>query len=73
VGGTCGTNAVEEEREMLQAGKPEGKKQQGRPRCRWMDNIKMELRIRTLPLPQSARWHVLLPWFRNVAVCNQLL
>jgi hypothetical protein len=22
-------------------GKPEGKRPQGRPRCRWMDNIKM--------------------------------
>jgi hypothetical protein len=26
------------------AGKPEGKKQLGRPRCRWEDNIKMGLR-----------------------------
>jgi hypothetical protein len=25
-------------------GKPEGKRPLGRPRCRWMDNIKMELR-----------------------------
>jgi hypothetical protein len=24
-------------------GKPEGKKPLGRPRCRWFDNIKMEL------------------------------
>jgi hypothetical protein len=25
-------------------GKPEGKKQLGRPRCRWVDNNKMDLR-----------------------------
>jgi hypothetical protein len=25
-------------------GKPEGKKPLGRPRCRWEDNIKMDLR-----------------------------
>jgi hypothetical protein len=25
-------------------GKPEGKRPLGRPRCRWMDNIKMDLR-----------------------------
>jgi hypothetical protein len=28
---------------MLLAGKPEGKRQLGRPRRRWMDNIKMDL------------------------------
>jgi hypothetical protein len=25
-------------------GKPEGKAQRGRPRCRWEDNVKMDLR-----------------------------
>jgi hypothetical protein len=25
-------------------GRPEGKRQLGRPRCRWEDNIKMDLR-----------------------------
>jgi hypothetical protein len=25
-------------------GKPKGKKPPGRPRCRWVDNIKMDLR-----------------------------
>jgi hypothetical protein len=27
-------------------GKPEGKRPQGRPRCTWVDNIKMVLRER---------------------------
>jgi hypothetical protein len=26
-------------------GKPEGKRQLGRPRCRWEDNIKMNLQV----------------------------
>jgi hypothetical protein len=26
-------------------GKPEGKRLLGRPRCRWLDNIKMDLRV----------------------------
>jgi hypothetical protein len=29
---------------MILVGKPEGKRPLGRPRCRWEDNIKMELR-----------------------------
>jgi hypothetical protein len=28
----------------LMVGKPEGKRPLGRPRCRWVDNIKMDLR-----------------------------
>jgi hypothetical protein len=26
------------------AGKPEGRRQMGRPRCKWVNNIKMDLR-----------------------------
>jgi hypothetical protein len=29
---------------MILVGKPEGKRPLGRPRCRWLDNIKMDLR-----------------------------
>jgi hypothetical protein len=29
---------------MILVGKPEGKRPLGRPRCRWMDNIIMDLR-----------------------------
>jgi hypothetical protein len=29
---------------MILVGKPEGKRTLGRPRCRWVDNIKMNLR-----------------------------
>jgi hypothetical protein len=41
VGGTCGE---EEKRNVcrLLVGKPEGKRPLGRPRRRWIDNIKMD-------------------------------
>jgi hypothetical protein len=28
---------------MLLVGKPEGRRPLGRPRCKWLDNIKMDL------------------------------
>jgi hypothetical protein len=31
---------------MILVGKPEGKRPLGRQRCRWVDNIKMDLRDR---------------------------
>jgi hypothetical protein len=43
VGGTCGTSGGEEERYRLLVGKPEGKRPLGRPRRRWIDNIKLDL------------------------------
>jgi hypothetical protein len=42
VGGTCGTNEKRNVYRLL-VGKPEGRKPLGRPRRRWMDNIKMDL------------------------------
>jgi hypothetical protein len=29
---------------VILVGKPEGTRSQGRPRCRWVDNIKIDLR-----------------------------
>jgi hypothetical protein len=43
VGGTCGTNGGEEEREWVIGRKAGGKRPLGRPRRRWIDNIKMDL------------------------------
>jgi hypothetical protein len=43
VGGTCGTNRRAEELYRLLVGKPEGKRPLGRPRRRWIDNIKLDL------------------------------
>jgi hypothetical protein len=43
VGGACSTQGGEERRIRDFGGKPEGKRQLGRPRGRWKDHIKMDL------------------------------
>jgi hypothetical protein len=43
-GGACGTNWEERNVYRILVGKPEGKRPLGRPRYRWVDNIKMDLR-----------------------------
>jgi hypothetical protein len=43
MGGSCSTNGEERNAYRLLAGKPEGKRPLGRPRRRWVDNIRMEL------------------------------
>jgi hypothetical protein len=43
VGGTCGTKGEKRNVYRLFVGKPEGKRPLGRPRRRWIDNIKMDL------------------------------
>jgi hypothetical protein len=46
VGRTCGTHRVWEGRGVYRVliGRPEGKRPLGRPRRRWEDNIKTDLR-----------------------------
>jgi hypothetical protein len=44
MGRACGTNEGDEEAYRILVGKPEGKQPLGRPRCRWVDNIKIDLR-----------------------------
>jgi hypothetical protein len=43
VGGTCGTNGEKRNVYRLLVEKPEEKRPLGRPRRRWVDNIKMDL------------------------------
>jgi hypothetical protein len=43
VGGACRANGGEEERVYVIGRKGRGKRSLGRPRCRWKDNIKMDL------------------------------
>jgi hypothetical protein len=43
VGGTCGMNGEKRNAYRILVRKPEGKRQLGRPRRRWIDNIKMDL------------------------------
>jgi hypothetical protein len=44
MGRACSTNGAKRNAYRLLVGKPEGKRPLGRPRCRWVDNIKMDLR-----------------------------
>jgi hypothetical protein len=44
MGGECSTNGEKRNAYRILAGKPEGKRPLGRPRRRWEDNIKMDLR-----------------------------
>jgi hypothetical protein len=40
----CSTNGGKRNAYRILVGKPEGKRPQGRPRLRWVDNTKMDLR-----------------------------
>jgi hypothetical protein len=44
VGGTCGTHGEGRGVYRVLVGRPEGKRPLGRPRRRWEDDIKMDLR-----------------------------
>jgi hypothetical protein len=44
MGGACSTNEENRKAYRLLMGKPEGKRPLKRPRRRWMDNIRMDLR-----------------------------
>jgi hypothetical protein len=43
MGGPCSTNGEKRNAYRLLIGKSEGKRSLGRPRCRWVDNIRMDL------------------------------
>jgi hypothetical protein len=43
MGGPCSTNGEKRYAYRLLVGKPEGKRSLGRPRCRWVENIKRDL------------------------------
>jgi hypothetical protein len=43
MGGACSTNGEERDMYRLLVGKPEGKRLLGRPRCRWVNNTRMDL------------------------------
>jgi hypothetical protein len=43
MGGTCSTSGEKRNTYRLSVGKPEGKRPLGRPRRRWVDNIRMDL------------------------------
>jgi hypothetical protein len=43
MGGPCSTNGEKRDAYRLLVGKPEGKRPLGRPRRRWVDNVRMVL------------------------------
>jgi hypothetical protein len=43
MGGACSVNGAKRNVYRLLVGKPEGKRPLGRPRRRWVDNIRMDL------------------------------
>ena len=55
MGGTCGKYGGRDVYKVL-VGKPEGKRPLGRPRCRWEDNIKMDLEEVGRGLGTGWRW-----------------
>jgi hypothetical protein len=44
MGRACSTKGEKRNAYMILVGKPEGKRPLGRPKCRWVDNIKIDLR-----------------------------
>jgi hypothetical protein len=45
MGRACSTNGEKKNAYRILVAKPEGKRPLGRPRCRWVDNIKMDLTV----------------------------
>jgi hypothetical protein len=43
MGGACSTHGEIKDRQQVLIGKPGGKRPLGRPKCRWEDNVKMDL------------------------------
>jgi hypothetical protein len=75
VGRTCGTNGEKRNVYRLLVGKPEGKRPLGRPRRRWIDNIKMDLLEIGLNVADSIglsqdryRWRALVNLVMNLRV-----
>jgi hypothetical protein len=75
MGGPCSTNGGEEECVYIIGGKSSGKEQIGRPRRRWVDNIRKDLRevgwgdVEWIDVAQDRnRWIVLVNSVLNLRV-----
>jgi hypothetical protein len=75
MGRACSTNKARRNAYRILVGKPEGKRPLGRPRRRWMDIIKMDLReiewggMDWIDLAQNRdRWRVLVNTVMNLRV-----
>jgi hypothetical protein len=75
MGRACSTNVTKRNSYRILVGKPEGKRPLGRPRRRWMDNIKMDIReigwdgVDWIDVPQDRdRWRALVNTVMNLLV-----
>jgi hypothetical protein len=75
MGRACSTNGEKRNAYRILVGEPEGKKPLGRPRGRWVDNIKIDLReirwdgMDLFDLAQDRdRWRTLLSTVINLCV-----
>jgi hypothetical protein len=75
MGGSCSTNGEKRNAYRLLVGKPEGKRPLGRPRRRWVDNIRMDLGevgwsdVDSIGLAQdSNRWRALVNSVLNLRI-----
>jgi hypothetical protein len=75
VGWTCGTHGDGRGIYRVLVGRPKGKRPLGRPRCRWEDNIKMDLReigidgVNRIRLAQSrVQWRAFVRMVMNFGV-----
>jgi hypothetical protein len=75
MGRACSTNGGKRNAYRILVGKPEGKRPLGRPRRRWVDNIKMDLReigwdgVDWIDLAQDKdRWRALVNMVMNIRV-----
>jgi hypothetical protein len=75
MGRACSTNEEKKNAYRILVGDPEGKRSLGRPRRRWVDNIKMDLReigwdgMNWIDLAQDRdRWRALVNTVMNLRV-----
>jgi hypothetical protein len=75
MGRACSTNGERRNAYSILVGDPEGRRPLGRPRCRWVDNIKMDLRetgwggVNWTDLAQNRdQWRVLVKTVMNLRV-----
>jgi hypothetical protein len=75
MGRACSTNGETRNAYRILVGEPEGKRPLGRPRCRWVENIKMDLReiewdgMDWIDLAQDRdQWRVLVNTVMNLRV-----
>jgi hypothetical protein len=79
MGRVCSTNGEKRNAYMILVGKPKGKRPLGRPRRRWVDNIKIDLReigwdgMDWMDLAQDRdQWRVLVNKVMNLRVLQNV-